>query len=135
MLTTCIHCKLEVDYDPETDEATRRGNPDCWDAPRRPCQGCDSNGEDDQGCHDCSDTGNSWMGLHAVAPILRLDEDARAVIAGLVAPSSEVNADGITASDAVWERIRAAFPVESFHAWVQTRTADPTSGNSYDHDA
>jgi hypothetical protein len=67
----CIHCRKAVDYDPETGDVTSSGLPDCWDAPRRACQACNSNGPDDPGCCECSDTDNSWMGIHAV----REDED------------------------------------------------------------
>lgn len=48
-----------------------------------------------------------------------LSDAARAVIAGLVAPSSAgINVDGIHASDEVWSEIRAAFPLSLFEAWV-----------------
>lgn len=80
-------------------------NPDCWDTPRRPCQQCGSNGEDDPGCDECDDTGN----IHVV-----LSDAAKAVIAGLVAPSDAVNHDGITAEDDVWAEIHAVFPLDLF---------------------
>lgn len=62
----CIHCGKAVDVSPEGD-VTSDGLPDCWEAPRRECQFCGSNGEDDPGCSECSDTDNSWMGVHAVS--------------------------------------------------------------------
>jgi hypothetical protein len=69
-LVPCVYCGKPVDYDPldpeDGDVTDKDGLPDCWDAPRRECQECGSNGEDGPGCGECSDTGNSWMGLHAV---------------------------------------------------------------------
>lgn len=53
-----------------------------------------------------------------------LSAEAVAVIAGMVAPSEEVNADGIMTSDQVWDEVRAAFPIETFWAWVAEHNKD-----------
>lgn len=64
----CIYCGKSVTYNPlhpvDGDVTDTDGLPDCWDAPRRDCQECGSNGENDPGCPECDDTGNSWMGIH-----------------------------------------------------------------------
>lgn len=124
MDATCIHCRQTIDYR----DGCITDNPDCWDAPRRPCQQCGSNGEEDPGCCECDDTGNSWMGLHEVDPRAVLGDDAIAVIAGLVADDTDVNAQGIMASDEVWDEIRAAFPLDLFRAWVTDSNYVPEAG-------
>lgn len=55
---------------------------------------------------------------------IRLSNAARAVIAGLVAPSWEVNKDGIIADDETWNEIRAAFPISLFRQWASGRADD-----------
>lgn len=66
----CVHCDRFVTVDPDTGDVDIDGLPDCWDAPRRACQSCGSNGEP-PGCPECSDTECSWMGVHEVAESIR----------------------------------------------------------------
>lgn len=69
------------------------------------------------------------------AVTLTLSPDAVAVIAGLVAPTSEVNPAGINAGDAVWEEIRAAFALPVFKAWAARHPAadiNNNDGKAYD---
>ncbi|MGH3986844.1 MAG: hypothetical protein ACRDTZ_05945 [Pseudonocardiaceae bacterium] len=68
------------------------------------------------------------MGLHEVDPRAVLGDDAIAVIAGLVADDTDVNAQGIMASDEVWDEIRAAFPLDLFRAWVTDSNYVPEAG-------
>ncbi|MDN5917934.1 MAG: hypothetical protein L0I76_23040 [Pseudonocardia sp.] len=62
-----------------------------------------------------------------------LTEDARAVIAGLIAPeTSGIDRDHIYAPDHVWGQILALFPVELFHAWTaRHRAAFDNDGIGY----
>jgi hypothetical protein len=53
-----------------------------------------------------------------------LSQEAIAVIAGMIAPTDEVHAESIMASDEAWEQIRAAFPIEKFHAWAEAHYDD-----------
>lgn len=56
--------------------------------------------------------------------IVELSEDAAAVVAGLVAPTSDVNHEGIMTSGAVWAEIRAAFPLDLFRTWVDRHAGE-----------
>jgi hypothetical protein len=57
-----------------------------------------------------------------------LSDAARAVIAGLVAPTDDVNPAGITAPDSVWDEIRAAFPLSLFEDRPDTVNYNPEAG-------
>lgn len=65
---------------------------------------------------------------------LTLSRDARAIIAGLIAPSPEsdpehgVDSEGVMGSEEVWEEIRAAFPVAQFWEWAREREFTDESG-------
>lgn len=45
----------------------------------------------------------------------KIEDAEAAVLAGLLAPSDQVNVDGIIAAAAVWASLREKFPVEEFH--------------------
>jgi len=62
-----------------------------------------------------------------------LSEAARAVIAGLIAPSSEVNKYGIIADDGTWDEIRRAFPVSLFREWAAGRASDGSEPGYWPH--
>lgn len=47
-----------------------------------------------------------------------LSPDARAVIAGLVAPADDVHHAGIVAGDKLWQEIHETFPLERFQQWA-----------------
>lgn len=64
-----------------------------------------------------------------------LSVDAVAVVAGLIAPTSEVHHDGIYTSDPVWEEIRTAFPLAVFTAWAERHRGGTDGGNDYDPEA
>jgi hypothetical protein len=49
---------------------------------------------------------------------IELSDAAYAVVCGLVQPSEEIEVNGITASERVWEELRLAFPSHVFHANV-----------------
>lgn len=57
-----------------------------------------------------------------------LSATALAVVAGLVAPTTEINHDGILADGEIWAELEHAFPLEVFWEFVVT---DP---ESYDAD-
>ncbi|MDT7789860.1 MAG: hypothetical protein QOF58_8279, partial [Pseudonocardiales bacterium] len=50
--------------------------------------------------------------------VVRLSREAHAVIAGLTAPSWEVNHEGVLYSDAARDELAAVFPITDFRAWV-----------------
>lgn len=84
--------------------------------------------------NECECKGTSLISAIWPEPVVvetpSLSDDARAVIAGLIADGSEhdINKDGITASDAVWSEIRAAFPIELFRAWATDDNYNPHAG-------
>jgi hypothetical protein len=60
-------------------------------------------------------------------PLPELSADARAVIAGLVAPTAEgVNHEGIF-TDA-WDELQRVFPIEQFRAWETEERHNPDAG-------
>jgi hypothetical protein len=65
--------------------------------------------------------------------LVPLSLEAYAVLCGVVAPSNEVNAQGIH-SDA-WDELRRAFPVNHFHIWANAHPNDGESDSFYDPEA
>ncbi len=59
---------------------------------------------------------------------VNLSAEARAVLAGMLAPSDEVNSDGIYAGDKTWAELRTAFPQGEFTAWLDSLVERDESG-------
>lgn len=85
--------------------------------------------------HDTTDDRSPDTDTAAAQPTqhtVTVSRDAASVIAGLVAPSFDVNHAGVITTDAVWNEIRDAFPLELFHDWAAAHPPTDDGDQYYD---
>lgn len=87
--------------------------------------------------HDATDARSQATDTAVLEPTrhtVTLSRDAASVIAGLVAPSLDVNHAGVITTDAVWNEIRDAFPLELFHDWAAAHPPTDDGDQYYESD-